>query len=53
MVKDRLPIRGMWVRSLLHEDPHGTGHLSLCTSTIEPVLESSRAATTGGHTLGA
>ena len=33
-----------WVRALVGEDPHAVEHLSLCATTIEPVIYNPGAA---------
>ena len=39
-----LPVQGSWVQFLVQEIPHGVGQLGLCTTAIEPALQSWRAA---------
>ena len=45
-IRIHLPMQGMWVQSLIQEDPHALVQLSPCTTATEPSLQSPRAATT-------
>ena len=36
--KFHLLMQETWVRALVREDPHAVEHLSLCATTIEPVI---------------